>query len=328
MNELISVVIPVYNVAPFLADCLDSITGQTYDNLEIILVDDGSTDEGGRVCDEAASRDSRIKVLHTANGGLSAARNRGMEVATGEYIYFLDSDDCIAKDTIEILAGMCSGGAEIAIGNYIRFKDDIANLPKGLDERDAAPVMMDTKEAMRRMLANEGYTHCSWNKLFRRSLWDGITFPEGKLYEDLCTSFKVVPLAEKVAYIDLPLYYYRVRSGSIMRSNIKEKNLNLLDFMEEVASSVTGQFPDLAPFARDLTARTYMKLYKNILDTGMDIFPEAQKRITDYIKNNKDALLSSPVTKNTEKIKIHALCAGKKIFYAAYRLGDLKNKDM
>ena len=319
----ISVIIPLYNMADYLEETVSSALSQTFSDLEIILVDDGSTDASGSICDEVACKDARIRVLHKENGGVAAARNAGLDTAAGDYIFFLDSDDLISPETLELMLGACEeGGADIVMAAYVRFQ----NSPKKISTGSREPEYFDGREALRRMLGNMGYTHGLWNKLYRRELWEGIRFREGKIYEDLDRSFDVVARAGRAAFFDVPLYQYRVHTGSIMHSRINESNLELLDIVDRVREDVVKKFPELEGQAEDLKARTYLKLMKNILDTDFNAFPETQQRIITFVKDSREKLLRSPEVRPVDKIKIRTLCLSKRIFYFAYRIGDLKNK--
>ena len=209
-EDLISVIIPVYNVKPFLRMCAESVFAQTFRNLEIIFVDDGSTDGSGEICDELAEKDSRVRVIHQANGGLSAARNTGIEASRGAYLYFLDSDDAISPVTIVHLWTACvRTKADVAIGDSMHFTQ--AEVPQ--ERRKFTSEAVDTQEAIRRMLMNEGYGHQAWGKLFRRSMWEDFRFPKGLLYEDYAVIYDVMTRAEKAAIVTDAMYFYRMQEG-------------------------------------------------------------------------------------------------------------------
>jgi len=325
MADLVSVIIPVYNTSEYLRECLDSVAGQTYRSLQILVIDDGSRDGSGQIADLYAASDERFNVMHRENGGPSAARNAALKEATGKYIFCIDSDDVIEPETIETLVKICSEtGAELCISSYRRFKDPYI--------RQSYPEMhssiLDSKEATRRMTCDMGFTHSSCGKLYLRSLWEGITFPEGKIYEDYQTTFKLIARAEKVAYCDAQFYCYRIRSGSIMRTKVQEINIELLDISSVVTEELTRLYPDMEEIILYQKARTYLRLMKNILNAGFDVFPEAQQRIISYIKSEKENLLASSVVKNVDKIKVRTLCMGRRVFYLAYKVGNLKNRNM
>ncbi len=216
MNDLISVIVPVYNVAQYIAECLDGLCAQTCDNLEFILIDDGSTDGSGGICDEYALRDSRFRVIHTSGGGVSRARNIGLENARGSFIGFADADDIAAPELFsELYGAIAETQSDIAVCGYAEIckSSDIAGVPAKDGVRRAVPK----REALSLLLGDRGCTSHLWNKLFRRETLDGITFPEGKYYEDMAVIHLIFENAEKFVFFDTPLYYYRQREGSIIR---------------------------------------------------------------------------------------------------------------
>ena len=241
-EDLVSVIIPVYNVKPYLQMCADTVFAQTFRNLEIIFVDDGSTDGSGEICDELALKDPRVKVIHQENGGLSDARNTGIEASTGSFLYFLDSDDAISPVTIAHLWTACiRTKADVAIGDHIRFSEE--KIPE--ERRNFSSESLNAEEAIRRMLLNQGYTNTAWGKLFRRELWSDMRFPKGLLNEDLAVIYDVMVQVKKVVVVKDALYFYRVRKGSIMTSRIGERNLPLLDTSERVTNMIIEHYPSL-----------------------------------------------------------------------------------
>lgn len=213
-EPLISIVIPMYNVAKYLPRCLASVTGQTYKNIEIILVDDGSTDGSGSIADDFAKKDKRAQVIHQKNRGLSAARNAGLKKATGEYIAFIDSDDYVEPEYVEKLYLLASKyDADVATCQFEPFSEEKLKLKK-------TPVwpqsVMTGRESVVDMLANARPAYI-WISLFKRSLFidHGITFPEGRTYEDVATRFQLQYFASKVAFTNEKLYHYLMRRDSI-----------------------------------------------------------------------------------------------------------------
>ena len=219
-TPLISVIVPVYNVEPYLRRCVDSILRQTYRNLEILLVDDGSTDRSGTICDACAQQDTRVKVIHRKNGGLSAARNCGLETARGEYISFVDSDDLINDRMIETLYRDLAGqGADISAVGYRMFENQEELRP----EEITAPVQcMTGKEAVRRILVSEEIGDFAWNKLYKKILFQTIRYPEGRVFEDLGTTYRLLDQCDKVTFRPDKLYCYFQRPDSILhRKSLK-----------------------------------------------------------------------------------------------------------
>lgn len=220
---LVSVVVPVYNVDAYLKKCLNSIVNQTYKKLEIILVDDGSTDTSGKICDEYEKLDNRIRVIHKKNGGLSSARNEGMKLVTGDYVLFVDSDDWIDLDMVEILlAGCVENSAQISICRYREiYKDYI------IEKQENIEFVCSGKEALHYHIFERGgrYSFCYavWNKLYKKEIISNMEFPQGKHFEDIGYTSRALYSAERVYYIDKPKYNYVVeREGSIMNNGFTE----------------------------------------------------------------------------------------------------------
>ena len=220
---MISVIIPVYKVAPYLRKCIDSVINQTYRNLEILLIDDGSPDECGIICDEYRDKDNRIKVFHTKNNGLSAARNVGLKVATGKYLGFIDSDDWIEADMYELLIQRLEEtGADISnCGFWIESAS--RQVEYKFDE-----AIYDDTDALRALLYGNLHNY-AWNKLYRRELFQNVFFPEGKNYEDFAIMHRIVNNSSKIATIGECKYHYRARMGSITKTFIAE---NILDYAD------------------------------------------------------------------------------------------------
>lgn len=228
---MISVIIPVYKVEKYLDKCVKSVVGQTYSDLEIILVDDGSPDDCPKMCDLWAERDGRIKVIHKPNGGLSSARNAGLALASGEYVFFLDSDDTISADCIGLLADAAQrDGIDICIANVVRVDESGVRIKNPPFDSD----MLLSKDGVFENIAKKGSSAyvISCGKLYRRELFDGILFPDGKLNEDEFTYYRVFDRCNSVSVRKDALYFYLGRSGSIM----SEYTSNRLDVLEAFAA--------------------------------------------------------------------------------------------
>lgn len=215
MNQpLVSIIVPCYNVEQYLPKCIDSILNQTYHNLEVWLVDDGSPDRCGEICDEYAQKDARIKVIHKKNGGLSDARNVALDVMTGEYVVCVDSDDYITPTHIEGLYHLIEKyGAEVAVNNSCNFLEGTTPHPAKKAEND---IVFDSGlKAVEAMFYQELYDTCAWGKMYKANLFDGIRYPKGLLFEDLPTTYRLLLKASKVAFNDEQSYFYLLRSNSI-----------------------------------------------------------------------------------------------------------------
>lgn len=211
----VSVIVPVYNVEKYLNKCIDSIIVQTYKDLEIILVDDGSKDNSGYICDFWGKKDNRIKVLHKANGGLSDARNYGIECATGDYFTFIDSDDYIHEKMIELLVdALEKNDADISICDFERVQDDKGNFVNVLQKEE---LSMTGKDAVEKRYKYKDIRYVTaWAKLYKKHLFEEYRYPVGKIHEDEFLTYKLLYTSDKVVFLNLKLYFYRQRESSII----------------------------------------------------------------------------------------------------------------
>lgn len=240
-NELISVVVPVYNVGKYVEQCLNSIINQTYKNLEIILVDDGSTDNSGKICDEFAKKDDRIKVIHKKNGGLSDARNEGMKVVNGEFIAFVDSDDFLDVDFYEYLMKLQNKyNSDITECNFINVYEDKLNEFKFPKKPEENVIVTDGIGAVFLLMSDDdGISTNSvvvWNKLYRKSLFDEISFPVGKTHEDQFTTYKLLFKANIFVTSTQIKYGYFQRTDSIVNKKFNKKRFDTFLAFDEFLS--------------------------------------------------------------------------------------------
>lgn len=242
---LITVVVPVYKVEQYLDECVNSILKQTYSNLEIFLVDDGSPDRCGEMCDEYAKKDSRISVIHQENKGLSGARNSAINVANGEYITFIDSDDWISSNMIECLyENLVKNGAEMCCTSPESFYEDGTCVAA----KHKSETLIYTKEqALDCFLFNDYLTPCVCGKLYVKALWSNVRCPEGMLFEDQFTTYKLIDQCNRVVYCTRPMYHYRKRIGSIGHSNFKEKTYDLYKAIHEEYEYINSKYGDKTP---------------------------------------------------------------------------------
>lgn len=246
--ELISVIVPVYKVESYLDRCVQSVADQTYRNLEIILVDDGSPDSCGRLCDAWAEKDSRIRVIHKANGGPSDARNAGMAAAKGKYIGFVDSDDRIAPEMYQRLyERMTADGCDLGVCGVVMVPEDGA--PSGMLTKMGSRVM-NTLEAMEALVDESWLKQPVWNRLYKAELIRDLLFPVGKCHEDVFWSYRAVARAEKVSVLDAPCYFYTQRRGSIMGAEYSLKRLDAMEARWQRLEFIENQFPELTQKAR------------------------------------------------------------------------------
>lgn len=233
IKPLISIVVPVYNVEKYIHRCVDSILAQTYTNLEIILINDGSADNSGKICDEYAQKDARINVIHKRNGGPSSARNEGIDIASGKYLSFIDSDDWVAANFIEVLLKtIMKFNTKIACTGYY-FVNPNNTLAVDVSDKNNKERIITSNLILEECFSNLGFYAC--NKLFAKELFDDIRFPAGKLFEDMATISKVLVKADAVAVNNTPLYYYnRCNLNSFTKRAFSIKKLDYFEFSREL----------------------------------------------------------------------------------------------
>lgn len=234
-GSLVSIIVPVYMVEAFVEQAIESLVGQTYANIEIILVDDGSTDLCGQICDDWEKKDNRIRVIHQENAGLSSARNVGIEASSGEYLMFVDSDDFVESAYVEELyKAITTNQADMAIAGVTYLKQDgeqmllrVTSVEQEIINRTNAMIRYETGGILQ-----EAYT-VVWNKIYRRELWEGVRFPEGKVYEDSFVMPKVFYMCEKVVLLNSCLYIYRKREGSITAQKKERYEHTYIEMMKQ-----------------------------------------------------------------------------------------------
>lgn len=282
--EKISIIVPVYNVEDYLMKCLDSILGQTYKNLEIILIDDGSKDNSGNICDEYALKSEKIKVIHKENEGLSVTRNLGIKVATGDYIAFIDSDDYITEDYCEMLYNILKETkADVASAAYKVVRTDgsviiDSSIDSGLYQNEI--VEYEGTEIIKEFLRQKTFKNFVWNKLFKKSVI--CNFQEKVNYEDIVFSFNVLSTIKKITYINKNCYFYLKRSTSIT-ATITEKNL--LDFGKAIYDRynlINSKYPELKRYNMYAFLESSLAIsIKYVISKRA--FKEVEKRVFEFI---------------------------------------------
>lgn len=208
MEPLVSVIVPVYNVEDLLRKCIESIIAQSYKNMEIVLVDDGSTDKSPDICDEYAAKDIRIKVIHKQNGGQSSARNSGLDMISGEYVVFVDSDDYVSHDMVEkFVVASLSKNAEVVVASYMTVGDNKQTICSPSINND---YLSTGKEVSKAIIKDEYPKNFAWAKMYKSSLFDGVRFPEGRIYEDTAIIYKVVAQSNVVYCMSDVVYFYYI----------------------------------------------------------------------------------------------------------------------
>lgn len=248
---LISIIIPVYKAENYLDQCVKSVMNQTYKNLEIILVDDGSPDRCGQMCDAYAEQDSRIRVIHKANGGQSSARNAALDIASGEYIGFVDSDDYIEPEMYQTLVELASSHhAEIsACGLQCDFPDGRCVYFNSDYPQNQQTEVFSKLDALREVTITKKVTNSPCDKLFRRYIFDDIRMSEGKVYEDFEMMPKCLDKITKLAYTPVPLYHYNMTHDSTTRGAFKESMFGEADVSRDIVALYAQKYPQLYPYA-------------------------------------------------------------------------------
>lgn len=287
-NPLVSVIVPVFQVENTLEECLESIELQVYKNLEIILIDDGSTDGSASICLKHAEHDERIRVVTQANGGLASARNAGLDCARGDYLIFVDSDDCIASDHISFLCSLLEEEeCDIAVTNLTPFTD-VA--PAGAFE--ASLLEYSGEEAVMELFYQGAFDTCAPAKLYRAALWKGIRFPVGYIHEDLPTVYKVLLKANKVIFAPGTTYGYRFNENGLNHSKTTLAKTKTLRLVENVVDEMAQRSSDLTRAAECFYLSFCFHLLLNADDRSLPV--DSRKRIASEIVKYRSRVLRDP----------------------------------
>lgn len=309
-EELISVIVPIYRVEQYLRKCIDSILNQTYNNIEIILVDDGSPDNCGKICDEYAKRDSRIRVIHKENGGLSDARNTGIDACKGNYITFVDSDDYIENDYVETLYYLLKKyNTEIAICDCRIIKD---NKKKKEKNNKISEYCITSKDSISKMLYSDFYFITANAKIYNKELFKDIKFPKGKVFEDVGTTYKLILKCKNIACSNKKIYNYLIRKGSITTEEFKNKQLDLISITEKMCDEILKIYPEMT----DATLRR--KIYANISTLNRILLSKKEiketKEIIKYIRQNGKKVIKDKNVCYRDKIAIQLILCNIKLY--------------
>lgn len=294
-EELVSVVVPVYNVEAYLPRCLERLIRQTYQNLEILLVDDGSQDSSGEICEQYAAKDSRILVFHKENGGLADARNYGLKQISGQYVTFVDSDDYVAEDYVAYLYDLLKQEqAEVSVCQY-RETSQADQSAFGSD----TSTVMDGKTAVKNMFYQRGLTTSACAKLYKTSLFQQIQFPPGRLYEDVNTIYQVLLRADRVVCSEKVEYFYFMRPKSIVHSGFQIKKMDYIFNMQEVLEDIRTHTPELlsAAISRFLWANLHI-----LVQMPRDGYPEERKLIWKNMALYRGQVLRDPQVRLQNKL--------------------------
>ncbi len=322
-KEVISIVVPIYKVEKYIKKCIDSIIKQTYKNLEIILVDDGSPDECGKICDEYAQKDKRIKVIHKENGGLSDARNMGIDISTGKYICFVDSDDYIDDKYIELLYdAIRENNVEIAQCGIKKITEDEVLIEDiGYKENN----LKNGKQMLKDLYITNWENIIVWNKMYLAKLFDDIRFPKGKIHEDEYTTYKILYKANKIAILKDCLYNYRQNIESITG---KKFNIKRLDGLEALNKRLDFFKNNKERELYELTLKNYLvmlrKYYINVkknIKSSHDI----QKKLKKEYKEKTKTFFIVHNCSILEKLKVKFFIVAPNIYWIKFTIEQWTN---
>lgn len=302
-NNLVSIIVPIYKVEKYIQRCIDSLVNQTYGNIEIILVDDGSPDQCPQICDEAAQRDNRIKVIHKINGGLSDARNKGLDIATGDYIQFVDSDDFLELDAIEKTVEVASTtNADIVIYDLYKIYNDYIkeNTPVNL------PLISKwSQEEFFNYFYKGHWLKCvvAWNKLYKKSIFTDLRYDFGKIHEDEFIITKIIEKSDNIVYYNLPLYNYVQRSDSIMGGRSIKSRIDLIDsLINRLEYLLQKEYFDLSVLHLDRLLSEVSSIVKISAKTKIQ-----DKQIKNQLRKIKSINLNQVYIRSSFKGKVNLL---------------------
>ena len=288
---MVSVIVPIYNVEEYLEECLESIRNQTYTNIEVILVNDGSTDGSIEICERFCQQDNRFKLVTQENQGLSAARNRGVKESIGEYIMFVDSDDVVKENIVEVLFFYMNSDVDIVECQITRCKDELV-------ENKPTSIMFkgESTEAILKSIEFKEVKFCAFTKLYRRELVEKVPFLEGYIYEDVYTGINYLKYIRKMVAVDLKGYYYRVRPNSIMTKSFNEKNLDIFPIGKKLIESFDDNeyllpyigyfifYLSLSHYQRDGITKVspYFDMYENFIRDCAFLAKQSKEVVSKY----------------------------------------------
>ena len=312
-TPFITIIVPVYNAKKYLRDCIESILSQTYHNLEIILIDDGSTDGSEKFVDDYAKSDKRIKVVHQKNMGLSGARNTGLKHTTGKYVTFVDSDDRIEPSMIESLFNaLTESHADVSICS---FKEIYPNGKiKGFSHNYPKQVFT-TEQALANMLQENGFMISTTMKLFPTNYFKGIKFPVDKLHEDVGTTYKLIMEAKKIVFIPNEYYIYVHHNNSIINQTFNERKFDLIKLTDQMCDDIDQHYPDLKNVTNERRMRARFSILRQI-----PLNHPKTKEIVDYLKNHQEFITNNEKATKIDKFALRLALINPKLFQITYRL--------
>lgn len=323
--KLVSVIVPVYNVERYIKKCIDSILNQTYRNLEIILVDDGSTDGSSKMCDEYARNDTRILVIHKANGGQSEARNIGISESKGDYIFFVDSDDYIEYNAIKTMLEIAENkNADMVIADIYSVNEKGEILNEGKGQYTFQNERLFSAEEAAQAFAELDWG--PWNKLYKRSVHKDIYFPQGKIHEDEAIMFQLFEQCNKIVYTNARLYNYLQREGSTTSTKYSLKKMNWFEVWIDNFKYVQEHFPKSKKIVMKKVVITAIYNLDNLLQMGNSECEKYILQIRKELNYYKKYILLSSYIKINYKIRVIIAVMNLSIYCKVFKLKEKKNE--
>lgn len=313
----VSIIVPVYNVERYLDKCVESLINQTYKDLEIVLVDDGSPDNCGKMCDGWAKKDSRIVVYHKENGGLSDARNYGIDRCTGDYICLVDSDDYVAENYVEFMYSLFEKAADCKITAC-----DICVVRNGKFTPNSnfdGVAVLSRNEAFEKVLYHDMVDVSAPAKLYKREVFEGIRYPVGRLYEDTYVFGDVLKKTETFVFGGQALYYYVQHDNSIVNGKFSEKRMQFVDSAERLVKAAKECDPSLEDACVRRLSHAYLSVFRYMENCDKEFYP-LRKELRKKILATADSVLNNPKTPKRDKLAIMSLKLGIKPFFLAWNL--------
>lgn len=320
-KPLVSIIVPVYNVADYLDESLKSLAEQSYQNLDIIIIDDGSTDGSDKIVDKFAKNRKNVRVIHQENRGLSAARNRGLEIVKGDYITFLDSDDFFAKDAIEKLVdAVIDNKADISTCVHYERKEngELFDFNHG----SLSSGVYSVKDMLYYMLNERGSNLQVVDKLYRRGLFNGVRFPVGEVYEDVAVCYKLfLQCKTDTVFIAEPKYYYNMRSDSFTHCGYNPKKNVLIKHTDEMCDAIDARYPDLLNSTRLRRAHARFSILRMVSQVKKPSTQEIVLRngLRAYLLRNANWIMKNPEATRRDKLALTCLLFGNRFFAFAWR---------
>lgn len=290
-NPLVSIILPIFNVESYLPKCMDTLLSQTYQNIELLLVDDGSAISCSKLCDNYSRVDSRIRVFHKENGGLSDARNFGMNYAEGDYIIFVDPDDYVDADYVEYLINLIKKyDCKMSICQYRRKRGNgVIENPRYVKEK-----VLSTTESLENLLYRKGIEQSAYAKCYHKSLFKNIKYPKGKIYEDIGTTYALILQCDRIAVGSECKYTYIFHENSIMNEIFNKRQFDMIEMADQMALNILKIYPDLCVPVQSYQALARLSVLNRMIK--VDGYEDERREIVHYIiTRRKDILFNSNI---------------------------------